>query len=47
MDAFYRSVAYDEPIESNSSLAADIIATIYAGYVSSEQEGVQVPVTIL
>jgi predicted dehydrogenase len=47
MDAFYRSAAYGEPVESNSSLAADIIATVYAGYVSSEQEGVQVPVTIL
>jgi predicted dehydrogenase len=47
MDAFYRSAAYGDPIESNSSLAADIIATVYAGYVSSEQDGVQVPVTIL
>lgn len=47
MDAFYRSAAYGEPVESNSSLAADVIATIYAGYVSSERKGAEVPITIL
>lgn len=46
MDAFYKSAAYGDPIESNSSLASDVIATIYAGYVSSERKGVEVPVTI-
>ncbi len=46
MDAFYRSVAYGENIESNSSLAADVTATIYAGYVSSENKGLETPVTI-
>lgn len=47
MDAFYRSVAYGEPVESNSSLAADVIASIYAGYLSSEQQGAAVPIQIL
>jgi predicted dehydrogenase len=46
MNAFYNSAANGEPIESNSSLAADTIATIYAGYVSSERKGAEVPVTI-
>lgn len=47
MDAFYRSAAYDEPIDSNSSLAADVIATIYAGYVSAERKGIAVTITNL
>ena len=47
MDAFYRSAAYGEPVESNSRLAADIIATIYSGYVSSERQGAEVPITVL
>ncbi|QCR22398.1 Gfo/Idh/MocA family protein [Pontibacter sp. SGAir0037] len=47
MDAFYRSAALGEPVESNSSLAADVISTIYAGYVSSERKGAETPITIL
>ena len=47
MDAFYRSSAYGEPIESGSKLASDVIATIYAGYVSAEKNGVEIPITIL
>lgn len=47
MDAFYRSAAFGAPIESNSSLAADVIATIYAGYVSAEQKGSEVAITTL
>ena len=47
MDAFYKSVVYDDAIESNSSLAADVIATIYAGYVSAEQKGIETAITIL
>lgn len=47
MDAFYRTAAYGDPVESNSALAADVIATIYAGYVSAERKGAEVPVTIL
>lgn len=45
MEAFYKSAAYGDPIESNSSLASDVIATIYAGYVSSERKGVEIPIT--
>lgn len=41
MDAFYRSAAYGDVIESNSRLAADVTATIYAGYVSAEQKGIE------
>jgi predicted dehydrogenase len=47
MDAFYRSAAFGETIESNSSLASDVIATIYAGYLSAEKKGAEVPITIL
>ncbi len=46
MNAFYKSAAYGGHIESNSSLAADVIATIYAGYVSAERKGAEVPVKI-
>jgi predicted dehydrogenase len=46
MDAFYRAAAYNIPIESNSILASDVIATIYAGYLSSEKKGAEVPITI-
>jgi predicted dehydrogenase len=47
MDAFYRAAAYGDEIESNSSLAADVIATIYAGYVSAERKGAETEITIL
>jgi predicted dehydrogenase len=47
MDAFYRSAAFGEPIESDSSLASDVIATIYAGYLSAERKGAEVSITIL
>jgi predicted dehydrogenase len=47
MDAFYRSAAFGDPIESNSTLASDVIATIYAGYVSSERNGAEVSITVL
>ncbi len=46
MDAFYRSAAYSDPIESNSRLAADVIATIYAAYVSAEKHGIEVSIRI-
>ena len=44
MEAFYRGIAYGEPIESNSTLAADCILTIYSAYVSAERAGAEVPV---
>jgi len=47
MEAFYRSVAYGDPVESGSSLAADVIATIYAGYLSAERKGQEVKITLI
>lgn len=46
MDAFYRSLIYGDQIESNSELAADVIATIYTAYVSAEQKGIEIPIKI-
>lgn len=46
MDAFYNTAANGTPIESNSSLAADVIATIYAAYLSAERKGAEVEVAI-
>ncbi len=47
MEAFYRSAAFGDPIESNSSLASDTIATIYAGYLSAERNGAEAEITLL
>ncbi len=44
IEAFYRSVAYGEPVESDSRLAADSISTIYSAYVSAEKKGAEMPV---
>ncbi|MHC4632590.1 MAG: gfo/Idh/MocA family oxidoreductase, partial [Planctomycetota bacterium] len=43
-EAFYRTIAYGDPLESNSSLAADCISTIYSAYVSAEKAGAEVPI---
>ncbi len=45
-EAFYRTVAYGEPLESDSALAADAISTIYSAYVSAERRGAEVPVRV-
>jgi predicted dehydrogenase len=47
MDAFYKSAAYGDAIESNSSLAADVTATIYAGYISAQRKGEEVSIPVL
>lgn len=47
MEAFYRSAAFGDAIESNSTLAADTIATIYAGYLSAERKGSEVQITLI
>ena len=39
IEAFYRTVAYGEPAESDSQLGADTISTIYSAYVSAERGG--------
>jgi len=44
MEAFYRTIAYGEPLESTSNLAADAISTIYSAYVSAEKLGAEVPI---
>jgi predicted dehydrogenase len=44
IEAFYRTVAYSEPVQSDSSLAADCIATIYSAYASAEQMGSEVEI---
>lgn len=44
IEAFYRTIAYGEPFESDIFLAADAISTIYSAYVSADQHGAAVPV---
>jgi predicted dehydrogenase len=44
IEAFYRTIAYGEPAESDSLLAADAIATIYSAYVSAARQGAAVTV---
>lgn len=46
MEAFYRTAAFGDAIESNSQLAADLIATIYTAYLSAEKQGAEIPVSI-
>ncbi|MCL2098027.1 MAG: Gfo/Idh/MocA family oxidoreductase [Bacteroidales bacterium] len=47
LEAFYKAIAVGSSVESNSQLAADVMATIYAGYLSAEQKGKEVEVIIL
>ncbi|SKB64342.1 hypothetical protein SAMN05660903_01803 [Salegentibacter salinarum] len=44
MEAFYRSLVFGEAIESDSSLAANVISTIYSAYVSAEKKGIEVAI---
>lgn len=44
IEAFYKTIAYGQSLESHSRLAANCISTIYSGYVSAEQNGGEVPV---
>jgi len=44
MEAFYRTIAYGEPTESESALAADSISTVYSAYVSAQKKGAAVDV---
>ncbi len=44
IEAFYRTAAYGDPVESDSLLAADTISTIYSAYVSAERKGAEVEV---
>ena len=47
IEAFYRAIAYDDPVESDSQLAADTISTVYSGYLSAERNGAAVEVELL
>jgi len=47
IEAFYRSVADGTEVESDSSLAADTISTIYSAYVSNERKGAEVEIELL
>jgi predicted dehydrogenase len=44
MEAFYRTIAYGEPSESDLLLAADTISTIYSAYLSAQRQGAAVEV---
>jgi len=44
MEAFYRTIAYGEPLQSDSLLAADAISTIYSAYLSADRRGAAVDV---
>jgi predicted dehydrogenase len=44
MEAFYRTIAYGDTLESTSNLAADCISTIYSAYVSAEKTGAEVSI---
>ena len=44
MEAFYRTAAYGDALESDSMLAADTIATVYSGYLSAERKGAEIEV---
>jgi len=44
IEAFYRTIAYGEPSESDLRLGADTISTIYSAYLSAERRGQAVEV---
>ncbi len=44
MNEFYSSAAYGSPIESDSILASDVIATIYSAYVSASKNGTEIEI---
>lgn len=46
IQAFYNAIKLDEDPESNSQLAADVIITIYAAYLSAERKGLEVEIPI-
>ena len=44
IEAFYRTIAYSDELQSDSNIAADCISTIYSAYVSAEKAGAEVPI---
>jgi predicted dehydrogenase len=47
MEAFYRTVAHGDKVESDSGLGGDCIMTIYCAYLSSERKGQEVEIELL
>jgi len=47
IEAFYRTVAYGDPVECDSSLGADVIMATYAAYLSVERKGQEVEIELL
>ena len=47
IEAFYRTVAYGDPVECGSSLGADAIMATYAAYLSVERRGQEVEIELL
>lgn len=47
VEAFYRTVAYGDPVEGDSSLGADAIMATYAAYISVERKGQEVEIELL
>jgi len=46
IEAFYRTIAYGQPTESDIRLAADSISTIYSAYLSAARQGAAVDVKV-
>lgn len=44
IEAFYRVIAYGEPLETDLRLAADTISTIYSAYLSAQRQGAAVEI---
>jgi predicted dehydrogenase len=47
IEAFYRTMAYGDPLESGIDLAADAIASIYSAYVSADRDGAAVDIQLV
>jgi len=47
MDAFYLCLSQNLPVESDSALAADVISTIYAAYLSAERKGLETEIVMI
>jgi hypothetical protein len=44
MEGFYQNIVKDSVPESNLDLAADVISTIFHGYLSAERSGAEVTI---
>ncbi|MGO8750176.1 MAG: Gfo/Idh/MocA family protein [Thermoguttaceae bacterium] len=47
MEAFYGTITFGRPLQSDSLLAADAISTIYSAYLSAARRGASEPVKLL